>query len=365
MAGGGGGCVSETDAALCGRAGKNCGLMTANDNCGNPRQAQCGTCSGSQSCGGGGTLNVCWSPPVADGGVSIDLTGAIAIAYGNSGRLYGIDSAGNSRQAVYGFTPSCSYSDSACGVASGGFIFFSTYNQHYVGGPRGVYSLPRRVEGARPNGELVLQNAQLFSPQTGATRPLPVTGTVSSHSVNHALVVNSGLSTVVNLTTNLTFSVAAGRILELTPNRVLLDSAENSAALDTATGGRSASEYWTTRSISLSPDGALDPHFGYWFSATGIRTRATFSDSWAGAHGDWVIAYGASQLTKLHRRSTNTATTVLPTIVVDEAAVRNGVVLFVGLEQGLPALGKLDALTGVVTRWTPPERLHRVWFLEP
>lgn len=82
-------------------------------------------------------------------------------------------------------------------------------------------------------------------------------------------------------------------------------------------------------------------------------------------HGDWVLVHNSGSQTRLLRRSTNTATTVLPTIVVEDAAVRNGVVLVVGLEQGLPALCKLDALTGVVTRWTPPERLHRVWFLEP
>ena len=58
------GCTSETDAALCSRLGKNCGNVTAADNCGQPRTASCGgSCTTPQTCGGGGTANVCGCTP--------------------------------------------------------------------------------------------------------------------------------------------------------------------------------------------------------------------------------------------------------------------------------------------------------------
>ena len=53
-------CVAESAAALCTRLGKNCGPMTALDNCGTSRSVTCGTCTAANtSCGGGGTTNVC------------------------------------------------------------------------------------------------------------------------------------------------------------------------------------------------------------------------------------------------------------------------------------------------------------------
>jgi hypothetical protein len=56
----GGACTAETDAALCARFGKNCGALTAMDNCGGARTvSSCGTCIAQQTCGGGGTPNVC------------------------------------------------------------------------------------------------------------------------------------------------------------------------------------------------------------------------------------------------------------------------------------------------------------------
>jgi len=55
-------CTPETDPQLCSRLGKNCGTVTANDNCGNSRTvSSCGTCTSPQTCGGGGTANVCGS----------------------------------------------------------------------------------------------------------------------------------------------------------------------------------------------------------------------------------------------------------------------------------------------------------------
>jgi hypothetical protein len=38
-------CTPESDAALCTRAGATCGPVTANDNCGDPRTVDCGTCA--------------------------------------------------------------------------------------------------------------------------------------------------------------------------------------------------------------------------------------------------------------------------------------------------------------------------------
>ncbi len=55
-------CEPEADAALCVRLGKNCGLLTAPDNCGAMRTGECGECgecSGNETCGGSGIANVC------------------------------------------------------------------------------------------------------------------------------------------------------------------------------------------------------------------------------------------------------------------------------------------------------------------
>ncbi len=53
-------CTPETNAAFCSRLGKTCGSVTANDNCGTSRTVtSCGTCTSPLTCGGGGTANVC------------------------------------------------------------------------------------------------------------------------------------------------------------------------------------------------------------------------------------------------------------------------------------------------------------------
>lgn len=57
-------CVAETNAAFCTRSGANCGVLAGTDNCGSPRSADCGTCSGGASCGGSGSANVCGVAPV-------------------------------------------------------------------------------------------------------------------------------------------------------------------------------------------------------------------------------------------------------------------------------------------------------------
>ena len=61
-------CTPETDAAFCSRQGKNCGTVSANDNCGTSRTVtSCGSCTSPQTCGGGGTANVCGTTVMATG----------------------------------------------------------------------------------------------------------------------------------------------------------------------------------------------------------------------------------------------------------------------------------------------------------
>jgi subtilisin family serine protease len=70
MFGEAGSCTPESDAAFCSRLGKNCGTVTANDNCGASRTvSSCGTCTSPQTCGGAGTANVCGTSctPESDG----------------------------------------------------------------------------------------------------------------------------------------------------------------------------------------------------------------------------------------------------------------------------------------------------------
>ena len=53
-------CIPESDARFCERLGKECGSVTAADNCGNQRMAaSCGTCEDPQTCGAN---NVCSAP---------------------------------------------------------------------------------------------------------------------------------------------------------------------------------------------------------------------------------------------------------------------------------------------------------------
>ena len=52
-------CVAETSAAFCARLGKDCDEITFADNCGVPRQVNCGACTSPATCGGGKVANVC------------------------------------------------------------------------------------------------------------------------------------------------------------------------------------------------------------------------------------------------------------------------------------------------------------------
>ncbi len=56
-------CVPESNAQFCSRLGKNCGSVTGVDNCQASRTANCGSCSSPLTCGGSGTANVCGCTP--------------------------------------------------------------------------------------------------------------------------------------------------------------------------------------------------------------------------------------------------------------------------------------------------------------
>jgi hypothetical protein len=90
--GGGGGCTPESDSTFCARLGKNCGTVSGNDNCGNPRSASCGSCTAPQTCGGGGVLNVCGSPANGDrtegGSVSASPSGSTCSGSQTATRAY-------------------------------------------------------------------------------------------------------------------------------------------------------------------------------------------------------------------------------------------------------------------------------------
>ena len=60
-------CGGEADTAVCGRLGYECGSVTVCYVCGVSKRVDCGACAETQTCGGGGTPNVCF-PPLTDGG---------------------------------------------------------------------------------------------------------------------------------------------------------------------------------------------------------------------------------------------------------------------------------------------------------
>ncbi len=85
-------CVPEDEAAFCTRLGKNCGTVTANDNCGARRTvASCGVCgSYYDSCGGAGVPNTCGCTPESDWSFCTRLGRTC-------GNVSGTDNCGNAR----------------------------------------------------------------------------------------------------------------------------------------------------------------------------------------------------------------------------------------------------------------------------
>jgi hypothetical protein len=72
------GCIPESDASLCARVGRTCGVLEAIDNCGAKRYVQdCGTCTGASNiCGMGGTCT-CNGNPACAGGLACCKTGCV------------------------------------------------------------------------------------------------------------------------------------------------------------------------------------------------------------------------------------------------------------------------------------------------
>jgi hypothetical protein len=88
-------CTAESDAELCVRLGVNCDRVTATDNCGNPRQVWCGSCTSPETCGGGGTPNVC-------GCTSEDDASFCKMEGSTCGTTNGLDNCGRQRTVSCG-----------------------------------------------------------------------------------------------------------------------------------------------------------------------------------------------------------------------------------------------------------------------
>ena len=86
-------CIPETDQTFCSRFGKDCGILSMGDNCGESRTVNCGTCVAPETCGGGGVANVC------DVGVCVPETNQIFCSrYGKDcGTFSGTDNCGQTR----------------------------------------------------------------------------------------------------------------------------------------------------------------------------------------------------------------------------------------------------------------------------
>jgi Chondroitinase B/Carbohydrate binding module (family 6) len=70
-------CTPESNPTFCGRLGKNCGPVTAPDNCGVSRTVDCGTCTPPATCS---AANVCETPSGCTRDVPVSTTAALATA---------------------------------------------------------------------------------------------------------------------------------------------------------------------------------------------------------------------------------------------------------------------------------------------
>jgi formylglycine-generating enzyme required for sulfatase activity len=72
--GGDAGCTAESDTTFCTRLGKNCGMVSGTDNCGRARTVpSCGTCAAPFTCAANGTANVCECRAESDGALCTRL----------------------------------------------------------------------------------------------------------------------------------------------------------------------------------------------------------------------------------------------------------------------------------------------------
>jgi len=103
-------CPSESDATFCSRQWKDCGIFSGTDNCGQPRTADCGTCTG-QVCGAQ-TPNVCGTPAACASAVDLAAYAIGAGSYYYSGSVAqtaltpGTCGGGYGRERLFSFTVS-------------------------------------------------------------------------------------------------------------------------------------------------------------------------------------------------------------------------------------------------------------------
>lgn len=124
-------CTPETDGAFCQRLSKNCGGVTALDNCGRSRSASCGGCTSPSSCGGAGTANVC-------GCIARESDAVLCSREGkNCGATTLTDSCGKPRAA------SCGTCDPNAACSAGNLCVCSPGTQQCSGGCRDTQSDPQ------------------------------------------------------------------------------------------------------------------------------------------------------------------------------------------------------------------------------
>jgi hypothetical protein len=87
-------CVPETDIAFCTRVAKTCEMVSDTDNCGQPRSADCGTCTGTDAC----IANVC-KPPVC-GATFQGAPGTIVASVLVTGKQTALCGASSSGQSI-------------------------------------------------------------------------------------------------------------------------------------------------------------------------------------------------------------------------------------------------------------------------
>ena len=100
-------CVAESNTSFCNRLGKNCGTVTANDNCGHSRSVNCGGCTSPYSCSS--TTNVCTCVNESDAEFCERLSGC--------GTVSGTDLCGKTRSVDCG----------ACTIPAKGSLFSDAF----------------------------------------------------------------------------------------------------------------------------------------------------------------------------------------------------------------------------------------------
>ena len=85
-------CMPETDTAFCTRVAKTCEMVSDTDNCGQPRSADCGTCTGTNAC----VSNVCKQPVCGSTFQGAPGTSIASVLVGRQTALSGASASGQS-----------------------------------------------------------------------------------------------------------------------------------------------------------------------------------------------------------------------------------------------------------------------------